>query len=316
LVRKAFRSCIANHCNELTRLAEAEVRHAVEGLTVESVAGRITALGADVNKALAGISEQLGEEVRRLVAVREAIAVESRGLERLHQIDVAATALDHLVQEHERRQAELDAEIETKRAEWEQETATLERERKEQEESLKKQRQREIDEYEYKKTLERKKAQDKYDEDPRLLERKNREKQEALERDWQQREAALREGEAQVESLRKEVAQFPERLAREVERASAEATRLTEARFEQRILILEKDAEADRRVAELRVKSLEELTLRQASHLEAFAKQLEEAKRQVQTIAEKAIEGASGSNTLAHINKIAMEQAKTRSSQS
>ncbi|MGA2270789.1 MAG: hypothetical protein ABSH44_20135 [Bryobacteraceae bacterium] len=37
-----------------------------------------------------------------------------------------------------------------------------------------------------------------------------------------------------------------------------------------------------------------------------------EAKQQVQDIAVKAIEGASGAKALAHINQIAMEQAKNR----
>jgi len=39
---------------------------------------------------------------------------------------------------------------------------------------------------------------------------------------------------------------------------------------------------------------------------------LEEAKRQVQDIAVKAIEGASGAKALSHVNQIAIEQAKTR----
>jgi hypothetical protein len=44
----------------------------------------------------------------------------------------------------------------------------------------------------------------------------------------------------------------------------------------------------------------------------SIEKRLEEAKRQVQEIAVKAIEGASGTKALAHIEQIAMEQAKTR----
>jgi len=42
----------------------------------------------------------------------------------------------------------------------------------------------------------------------------------------------------------------------------------------------------------------------------ALQKQLDEAKQQVQEIAVKAIEGASGARALSHINQIAMEQAK------
>jgi hypothetical protein len=41
-------------------------------------------------------------------------------------------------------------------------------------------------------------------------------------------------------------------------------------------------------------------------------KQLGEAKRQVQDIAAKAIEGASGAKALSHINQIAVEQANNR----
>ena len=44
----------------------------------------------------------------------------------------------------------------------------------------------------------------------------------------------------------------------------------------------------------------------------ALEKQLADAKQQVQDIAVKAIEGASGAKALSHVNQIAMEQAKNR----
>jgi hypothetical protein len=51
---------------------------------------------------------------------------------------------------------------------------------------------------------------------------------------------------------------------------------------------------------------------RQAEQMTALEKQLSEAKQQVQDIAVRAIEGASGAKALSHINQIAMEQAKNR----
>ena len=75
---------------------------------------------------------------------------------------------------------------------------------------------------------------------------------------------------------------------------------------------LKKDAETEKRVAELQVKGLEEQVARQAAQIGALEKQLAEAKQQVQDIAVKAIEGASGARALSHINQIAMEQAKNR----
>jgi colicin import membrane protein len=68
-------------------------------------------------------------------------------------------------------------------------------------------------------------------------------------------------------------------------------------------------------VADLRIKSLEETVARQYTQIEGLGQRLEEAKKQVQDIAIKAIEGASGAKALSHVNQIAMEQAKTRTPQ-
>jgi myosin heavy subunit len=298
--------------DEAARLHEGEVRQAVDAITVDSVVQKISGLGLEVGKALSDISAKLGAEVQMLASVREAVALERSELERLHKIDVAATALDQLVQDYAREKERLEEEISAQRAAWEEESARIERDRKEQEEGLKKQRQRETEDYEYKKTLERKKAQDKYDEEQRLTEKRNQERQETLEKSWQQREAALKEREEELAKLRLDAANFPARLEKEAQGAAERARRETEARFEQQILVMQKDAETERRVAELRIKTLEEAAERQTAHAAALEKQLADAKQQVQDIAIKAIEGASGAKALSHINQIAMEQAKNR----
>jgi len=75
---------------------------------------------------------------------------------------------------------------------------------------------------------------------------------------------------------------------------------------------LKKESEAEKRLAELQIKTLEDNLARQSAQMAALQKQLDEAKQQVQEIAVKAIEGASGAKALSHINQIAMEQAKHR----
>ncbi len=123
------------------------------------------------------LSEKLTAEVDLLARVREAVELERQELKRLHKIDIAATALDQLVDDYGRDREHLEAEIQTRRTEWEQESRTAERERKEAEEALRKQRQRENEDYEYRKHLERKKAQDRYDEDAHQLAQKKGERQ-------------------------------------------------------------------------------------------------------------------------------------------
>ncbi len=309
------REALEPKTEELRLQREAETRQAVEGVSVETVVVKISNLGLDVSKSLAALSDQLVQEVNRLATLRDAVTLEQKELERLHKIDVAATAIDQLVQDYSRQKDQLEAEIAAQRTTWAEEQKQSERERREQEEALKKQRQRESEEYEYRKALERKKAQDKYEEEMKLLDRANKEKQEALEKSWREREAALKASEEEIQRLRKEAVEFPVRLRQESERAAAEAVRASEQKFEQRILILSKDSEAEKRLAELRVEVLEENLTRQSAQMAALEKQLEEAKRQVQEIAVKAIEGASGARALSHINEIAMEQAKHRTPQ-
>ncbi|MGH9627619.1 MAG: hypothetical protein ACRD7E_04675 [Bryobacteraceae bacterium] len=301
---------------ETMRLSEAGLREAVDGVSVEGVAHRISGLGFEVSKSLAELSGRLTREVDLLESVRSAVELERKELSRLHKIDVAATALDQMVQEYEREKQRLDTEISERRAEWDEEVRNRERELKEQEDNQKKQRQREIDDYEYRKTLDRKKAQDKYDEEIRVQEKRNKEKQEALEKSWEAREASLKEAEQELNRLRTLSQDLPARLEREAGEAAARATREAEARFENQILIARKDAEAEKRLAEHHIRSLEEMISRQASQIAALQQQLDEAKKQVQEIAVRAIEGASGARALSHVNQIAMEQAKTRAPQS
>ncbi|MBE3132488.1 MAG: hypothetical protein IMZ55_03375, partial [Acidobacteria bacterium] len=280
--------------DETARLKEAEVRQAVEGVTVERVIQDLAAVGLHVSKALGDLSARLAEEVGRLSAVREAVAIEQRELERLHRLDVVATTIGQLLQEHEAKRLALQREVAEARDAWEAESKERERADKEFEDTLKKQRQREAEDYEYRKALERKKAQDKYDEDVRLREKQNREKQEALVKSWDERESGLKAQEGEMERLKKEVETFPQRLKQEVDRAIADARRQGAQALEQQLLLASKDAAADTRVAELQIKTHEETIARQAEQIAALQKQMEEAKRQVQDIAVKAIDGASG----------------------
>jgi chromosome segregation ATPase len=310
-VRSARESADAK-ADELGQHKEAAIRQAVEGAGVDAVVEQIARLGLEISRALNGISEKLVEEVNRLSNLRLAVGLERQEIERLHKIDIAATALDQLVQDYDKQKQDLESEIESQRSVWEENVQTAERERKEQDEALKKQRQRDIDEYEYKKNLERKRAQDKYEEEIHLRENKNKERQETLEKSWAQREAALREQEQELASLRKESAEFPARLQREVQQAVEQAAKEAKQRADQQAALTKAETEASRRFAELQIKTLEDLVARQNAQIAEMQRQMDEAKKQVQEIAVRAIEGASGAKTLAHVNEIAMEQAKHR----
>src|SRR5438309_11944208 len=89
----------------------AEVRQAVEEISVDSVAQQISAVGGQISRTLIDLTERLTSEVDLLAKVRQAVQLERQELERLHKIDVAATSIDQLVQDYERDQERLKTEI-------------------------------------------------------------------------------------------------------------------------------------------------------------------------------------------------------------
>jgi colicin import membrane protein len=114
---------------EAARLRESEVRQAVEAVSVGGVVQRISGLGLEVSRALAELSGKLTEEVQLLASAREAVLLERKELERLHKIDIAATAVDQMVQDYAREKQQLEAEIAAQRTVWEQESERAERDR-------------------------------------------------------------------------------------------------------------------------------------------------------------------------------------------
>jgi colicin import membrane protein len=267
-------------------------------------------LGLEISKALSDTLHETGGGGGALSAVREAVNLERAELERLHKIDMAATALDQLVQDHAREKERLEAEIAAQRAAWEEESRNAERERKEQEENP--------------------------EEGARAGNRGIRIQEEpgAQEGAGQVRggsAAAGKEEQGAAGSARKELAAARNRVEgtgagvaaaaqgsagiprdREdgIREGGGAGGKAAEQKFEQEILLLKKEAETEKRLSSLQVKTLEETIARQAAQIDALQKQVDEAKQQVQDIAVKAIEGASGAKALAHINQIAMEQAK------
>jgi len=293
---------------ELMRHQEKDLINSVQDFSVDEIIRKFANLNIEVSKTLSSLSDKLISEIDYLTKLKKITELEKNEIERLHKIDVAQTALDSLIEYYQTQQQQLEDEITTKRSEWEYEQSQKEIELENEKENLEKTRKREIEDYEYKKNLERKKAHDKYEEDVRLRDKQNKEKQEVLEKNWQQRETAIKSQEEELISLRKIVEESPLKLQKEIDKAVTEAIHRTELKRSQEIELLKRDSESDKRIAELKIKTLEESLLRGLEQLASMQNQVNDAKKQVQDIAVKAIEGASGSKTL----QFAMEQAKGR----
>jgi len=288
---------------ETQALRETDIRTSVQDVSPETVVQRISQLQLDIPQALSLISGKLVFETKQLQALRDAVLLETQELERLHQLDVAKSSLDLLVEEYDQTKTQLEAEVRQTRDAWQAEERSREEEQKQQTDGLKLKREREQDEYSYERDTQRKRE-----------EQDNQERQAALDKAWTLREEELKKREEESVRLRQEAAAFPDRLQKETARTVAEALKTQQAQNQQTALLAQKEAETDKRLSEQRVKLLEETIARQTQEIQSLSTRLEEAKNQVQEIALKAIEGASGAKTLSHVSQIAMEQAKTRPS--
>jgi len=306
---------------EAKKTSEASVVEKASSYTVESIIKGLANVNIYVGKALTDLSRELTAEANKLTEIREAIEVETKHLEELHDIRLAADTLANLIRDHAERKAAFEAEVEEQRSNFEAEVTLRRMERKKEEEAynlalkeseakLKKEREREREDYEYNLALARKKDKDSYEEQQVNLQKALKEERARQEQELSARESVVAVAEAELVELRGKVGSFPAELSVAVERAERETLQRAEARAKLEEQLRSKEAEGDKRVADLKIAALEESVKKQATEIEALTKKLEEANVQVQAIAVKAIEGASNARALSTINEIAMEQAK------
>ncbi|MBJ6766023.1 kinetoplast-associated protein [Myxococcaceae bacterium JPH2] len=276
----------------------------VAGLTAESAVKKVTEAGLTINKTLGGINEQVISLVEELKKLDEAIRLKTEELAALHGRDVAASAIDVLVAEYDRRKADLHVELERMQKEAAESRARFQAELTAEREAAEVARKRSDEAYVYDIQLHRKKEQDAFQEVLRQQSAQERDRKEKLEKDWATREEALALREKELTDLRKQVADFPAVTKREVDAASAIVGNRVKSEWELKFTLAQKDAETAQRVAGMEVSSLKETNVRQAAALQALQAELAEAKRQVQTIAEKALESASGARALAEVQGV------------
>lgn len=285
-----------------------EVRKAVGQLTPETVVQRISGITLDVAKVLSGVQQQLVTAVEEFNTTKEGVNLLKEELNELHQKDIAATALDQLVQDYETKAKDLEVEIQTRKLDWEKEQQDRSRIQREFDENLVKSRKRESDDYSYKTAQERKRVEDEFTEQFRLKQHENREKQEGLEKTWAYREENLVKQEQELVELRAFKQNAPVELDAAVKKAEAIKENVLKKHYETQLQLLTKDKETDARVAASEIKNLQDTVLKQAQTIAEQQQQLTGARQQVENIAGKALDSASGRAALQHVQEVIKEQ--------
>jgi len=313
------------------RIAEKVAKKAVEvadSVTVDGILREVGDLKLDLGKVLANLADRLEQEVARYEAVKEAIAAKEKELQEIYEIQQSAGSLTALLEAQHAKREEFDAEmasrrealsreIEETRAEWKKEKAAHEAEARGQEAEEQKRRQREQEEFHYALAREQQLARDRfadekaaYEEEKSKLDREIQVKREQLEKELSDREKAVRESEEELKELRARVASFPKELDTTVTKEVKAAVERAKNEAAGREELLKKEFEGERNVLKTKIAALESAVKEQADQIGKLQQQLERSYSQIQDIAVKAIQGASGSRGASSAPQPAAEAPK------
>jgi hypothetical protein len=286
-----------------------ETLQKVADVTNESIVKEVTDLKTNFNRSLDEVLQRLGTEFKRLEEIRAAIAIEKQSLEDLYGLSANTDSLAAmlLAQKEKREQFETDikdkstafeAEMTVKRQQWEADKAKQKADEKEYADELTKRRKREEEEYAYNLKVKRQKEQDEYDSKKARLEKDLDDRKSAFEQDVTAREKTLKAAEAELAELRKENAEFPTRLEKALTEKEAEVTARLQTQYDFNIKLMGKQNEADIRLKEQTIGSLQEKIKEMQIQLKENTDKANRAESNVKDIAVKAIENASKVHTV------------------
>ncbi len=321
---KQFQEKRAAELAPARQLEEKRVQEAVrvaETLSPAGIERDLGSLKAEIGRLLADLAEKLDSETAKFKAVQKAVEAKQLELQELYGIEKAAATLAALIeaQNLKRRESEiqltaereeLTEEIEATRAEWERDKRLHDAEIKERDAAEKKAREREKEEFAYLFKRDQQSVKDKLADEKITLEKELKQKREAAEKELAERERAIAGQEQELAIARARVAAFPKELEAAVDKAVKEITDKLKLEAKNREDLLRKESEGERNVSATRIESLEKALKECADQNTRMTRQLEAAYQKVQDIAEKTVEGASQSKSLADLQKLLAEQAR------
>ena len=310
--------------NPERRLEDRKADEAVKvaaAVAADGIDREIGGLKSEIGKMLAEVSEKLAAEAGRFRSLQKAVEAKEGDLRELYGIEKSASALAALIEAQNQKRRDFEVEMTQQREElkcetdetrlaWQKEHQAHEGELRERDTAEKKAREREKEQFEYAFKREQQSLRDKLNDERATLEKELRLKKETTEKELADRERVLVEKEDELNALRAKTAAFPNELETAVEKAVKDATDKLKLEAKNREDLLKKEFEGERNVQTTRIESLEKTVKDLSEQNGRLSKQLEAAYLKVQEIAEKTIESAGQSKSLADLQKLLVEQGR------
>ena len=307
------------------KLAPAEVIKVVTKIgdmsNIDGVISALSSIQDSIGRALGQCANQQVVEAEKLAELQTQIGESQQQLKILYDIDFGDETLQTIVDNYEKametfteafeKQQETFKEIYEKKVKtWNKEQLIHDIETLELREADETEQEREQTEYHYQLRLERNLESDNYAQKHKKLQEELAETKEVKSEEFATREKAVKERETEFSDYKKKHEELPKRL----EKATKEAEHVGKAIIERdakiKMNLLRKQVDNETKANDLKVNSLSSIIAKQEAQIDKLSAQLENALKQAQSLAIKAIEGTAHAESFSAMKAIAMEQAK------
>jgi len=285
---------------EASRREDREVVAAANKHTVEDIVTGLAGLQLRFSTIIQDTSEQLSAESERLEQLRRAILVETRRLEQLKQVQIAADAVDILKQEQAEqtrafeadsadRKAALEQTVSDSRASWEVDQAAFVQRIADEDAALTLAREEEEADHRYALARKLEEAADDFALRRRTVAREQAEALEACEADWAAREDTLAAQQEQHAVDQKRIEAFPAQLEAAKKAAREQAIKKAARDAETAASLLAEEVTSQHKVLGYQVAVHKAKVTRNAEEIERLEAQLSALRLQAQQRATQAL---------------------------
>lgn len=288
---------------------------------LDGVIGALNSIQDSIGAAIAQCANMQVVEAEQLAELQEQITECQTQLKDLYDIDFGDNTLQELVEAYEEATETFNESFENQKDTFEEtlneKTKTWEKERlvqgvevRERREADRTEQHREETEYDYQLDLERDTEADNYAQKSKKLQEELADTKEAKLEEFATREKAVKEKETEFDDYKKKYDELPKKLEKATKEAEHKGKAIIERDAKIKMNLLRKEVENEAKANDLKSKSLGKIIAKQEAQIERLTAQLENALKQAQSLAIKAIEGTANAESFNAMKAIAMEQAK------
>lgn len=285
---------------------EKKVIENTQNLSQDSIVKSLAELKLTVAKNLENLENQLLQQFSTYQELNKSVLIAKQELENIHQITAEAHSLEALIEaqsdakqkfddEMEHKQNSFKEEIEAKRKEWEQEQVEQTYKLKQEKAKAQTQWEREEEEYQYERDQQRKQEEATYQEIRISQEKELAQTRKEVEQDIQKRQKEMQEKEHELVDLKDRVEQFPTQLAEAVKQAESKTRKEIEDKYQFQIERASIERQNEQKLYEQQVETLKTKITEQQELIQKLSDKADQATKQVEQIAVRAIDGAAKS---------------------